>query len=138
MAGSVVVESFFVVEYEYGGSPGWNYAPQVVVSSPAGGSGVYADLSNLSVPGVGTVSGPATCRRVASGARVSLVDEVYGDYEFSMSNSGNRASGGEATIVLSAVDGLGTINRLTLRGPIVPGALPSTYSGGPSRDSLCR
>ncbi len=129
-AGSLVVESFSVIEYQYPGYPGWYYAPQVVVSSPDDGSGVDVGLLDLTVAGLGDAPPVVLCRRVANGTRVSLLNEIYGDYELSISQGAVRASAPEATISISFTDGLGSTATVTASGPVVAGELPKTYTGG--------
>ena len=131
-AGTLNVESFVVVEFEYPGRPGWFYAPQMRVSSPADGGGVIVTEMDLRVPGLG----PAppfigVCKPVPSGSIVDLIPEVYGDYEYTIDQSGVRAVAGDATLVITFRDGLGTVTTLNVRGPVVPGELPKTHSSGP-------
>lgn len=134
----ILVRSFAVVEYQYpGDSASWYYAPQLVVSAAPRDTGLrIVGFDMLSVPGLtppfpGLRSMPFG---VPSDRDTPLFRELYGDYELAYSApDGHRSTGGVATARLTYRDATNHYYAATIQGPITPGGLPTTYSGGCSR-----
>ena len=131
----IVVRSFEMIELE--GAPGsgfWFYAPQVMVAESPGQAGLeMVGFELLDIPGFPPPSMAfyAHGLPVPPDRDVQLFPEAYGDYpmEFYL-RDGSRSNGGSATIRLTYVDAGGRFHSTTVQGPIVAGALPSTYTGG--------
>jgi len=127
----LVVESFRVIEFQYPSSPGhYYYAPEVRLRETANGAGAAITALDFAIPGFGPVPSCMTFRRVDPGAVLDLLPETYGDFAYAIYKPGERASGTEASMTLTVTDGLGIGRKLTATGPIVPGVLPTTYTGG--------
>ncbi len=123
-----------MIEYQYPTAPGlWFYAPQIRVNETSGHGSIAVYKIDVTIPGFGSSPGfCSTGMRVAAGSTRDLVNELYGDYELSYDDGDKRAGPGDATLVLSYSDETGRRGTLSAHGPIVPGALPTTYTGGQS------
>jgi hypothetical protein len=131
---ALAIESFTMIEYQYPSAPGWwSYAPQIRVDETSGHGSITIFRIDITIPGFGPSPGVcSTGIRVAAGSGRDLVSERYGDYELSYDAGGKRAEPGEATVVLTYSDETGRKGTLSAHGPIVSGALPTTYTGGQS------
>jgi len=124
---TLVAVDFRMLEVQIGDS--WEYAPQLVLrdESAKGGSALIA--VKFEVPGLGATPSCAMVRPVGP-APVEIFHEMYGDFELAIGGGALRASAGDAIARLTVRTGDGTAATLVLRGPIVPGSLPTTYSSG--------
>ena len=124
----IIVRSFVMLEVD-----GWSYTPQIVVADAPGGTGLHIiGFELLTLPGLPSPFPRiwASGLEVPPGQDVSLVGEMYGDWEFGFyGRESQRSDGGMATARLTYRDDTGHIYAARLEGPIVPGALPTTYSG---------
>ena len=127
----LVVDSFSVVEFQYPSAPNnWYYAPLVRVRETGLGNALAVVGYDFIIPGFGPAPPCATYRPVGRGVTLDLFREVYGDYGYTLWNSGARAAGRVATALITVRDGSGPPTTLTVTGPIVSGSLPTTYTGG--------
>jgi hypothetical protein len=131
----IAVRSFTVVEYRYASAPGqWYYAPQLVVAAaPGQGQLEIVGLEMLTIPGL---QSPFP-RAWATGLQISPLEdtpffrEYYGDYDLAfLAQDGHRSTGGQTSVRITYRDGAGRYLAQTIQAPIVPGGLPTTYSGG--------
>ena len=129
--GTLAIESFSLVEFRYSWESEWSYAPLVRVTCPVGTGGVAITRVELAIPGLPAL-GPlcAGGLRVEGGQGVDLFGEVYGDYQVTFDAAGARAADGEATATITFEDGTGLTGTVVARSAVVPGGLPTTYSGG--------
>lgn len=123
----MVVEDFHVVEFQYPSEPGrWYYAPQIRLRNTTGVAAAVVRLE-FEIPGFARLL-PCTEVRPVTSSPFDVLRELYGDYELSF-DSGTRASTGVATVILTMRIGEEAV--LLLRtGPVVPGSLPTTFTGG--------
>jgi hypothetical protein len=131
---TLAVQSFSMIEYQYPSTPGWwSYAPQILVAETSGHGSITILRLDVSIPGFGPAPGfCSTGIHVAAGSSHNVVGELYGDYELSYDDNGKRAGSGDATLVITYSDETGRMGTVSAKGPIVPGALPTTYTGGQS------
>jgi hypothetical protein len=133
--GTLAIESFSVVEY---GSPNWlSYAPLIRVRAPEGA--VTVIRLQFVIPGIGATSA-CTNKRVEGSESRDLFREVYGDYEYSIAfgQAGVRATGEPVKGTITYRDDTGAIGVLQAEAPVVPGQLPTTYTGGSTAGEWCR
>jgi hypothetical protein len=123
------IASFSVVEVQSVPGGGWYYAPQLRIAA-TGNIGITVTSLHFEIPGL--LPAPLTCGawHVNAGTSGDLFREIYGDYELTIDNSGNRSTGGVATAVLTVTDDNGTLGTITGQGPIVSGSPPMTYTTG--------
>jgi hypothetical protein len=131
----VVVDGFSVVEYEYASAPGkWNYAPLVRFRNTMSQHAAEVIAFSFSIPGFnsapGFVSLCGTSLYLAPDQSADLFHEIYGDYQFEFGPSDQRANGDSATATFDIRDDNGKVAQLVVRGPVVAGGLPTTYTGG--------
>lgn len=130
------VRSFEVRELTYPGLPDyWFYVPQLTVADAPGAGGLeILGFELLDVPGLPLPFPRMTARSraVPAGQDVPLFTELYGDWELSFNAAdGRRTSGTTARARLTYRDpGTGQFYATVLQGPIVPGGLPTSYTGG--------
>lgn len=129
------VDSFSVIEYRYAEDSYWYYAPQLRISSPAGQSDIQIlGFEMLTIPGLESpFPSSGACNMVVhSGESFDLFGSAYGDFELAFyARDGHRSTGGITTAQLTYKDASGQHYKADLRGPIVPGELPSTPSDHP-------
>jgi len=129
---SLSIVDFRWIEYAYPGTDAWYYTPLVRVEEH-GGTGV--DILGLEV-----ISRLSFCAsiRLRAGESTDLVKELYGDWEFSLGPSGARADPSEeVTVVVEYRTGNGTRRSVSAKSRVIAGGLPTTYSGGVGRWSVC-
>ena len=128
---ALVVQDFSMIEFQYPSEPGrWFYAPQLRVLAAPGRTVSILRLT-FSIPGLADPIPSFGCgATLSAGAPRELNGEFYGDWTMSIDGPGRQASGEDATAVISFLDDAGTIATRTVRGPVVRGSLPATYSGG--------
>jgi hypothetical protein len=74
---------------------------------------------------------------VPAGGATDMFAEMYGDFEFAMFNSdGARGTGEDATATVTYRDNVGRFSSITVTGPVLPGHLPTVYTGGSGRYTL--
>lgn len=124
------VQGFSMTEFQYPSGPdGWFYAPQVQVTAAPGHTALVSYLI-FSIPGLDDpIPGWVCPVNLGAGSLADLNGEVYGDWAMSITGHG-RATGADATARITYTDDSGVTSTLTVHGPIVHGALPTTYSGG--------
>ena len=125
--GTLVIESFSMLEVQYSTSTRWFYAPQVRVRESTGRGTADVIQSDFTIPGLGAAPPYYRLRRVKAGESRDLFQEVYGDFELTIDGAG-RATAGLAELRLTVHDAAG-YHTLTATGPVVPGIFPTTYSG---------
>jgi len=86
---------------------------------------------NFQIPGlVGPIPSFTCAGRVSPGAPQLVNGGVYGDWMFTVFGPGRMATGEGATAIVSFTDSSGANGVVTVHGPVVKGALPTTYTGG--------
>ncbi|MEP6762998.1 MAG: Ig-like domain-containing protein [Gemmatimonadaceae bacterium] len=127
--------SFTMLEFQVPSQPGWwQYAPKLVLAESSGkGPATIVSLSFF-LPGFYRPF-PLICGaglRILAQSSVDLFGEHYGDFDrsFDFDGPGTRAAAGDATLVVTYRDDAGRMSAITVQGHIVPGALPTTYTGG--------
>lgn len=130
-SGALTINAFSVVEFEYDTAPGQTfYAPKLLVTAGASTSVTVLTL-DFHIPGLDDPIPTIGCGgRVLAGLTRQLNGEVYGDWTFSMYDTGQRATREPATAVVTFIDDTGAAGTITVRGPIESGGLPGAYSGG--------
>lgn len=131
--GSTTVKGLTVnlafVEFQYSPGPRWFYAPLVHLSADPGAAAALTSF-NFAIPGLGATAGFCTQVPVEGGKPVDLFREIYGDYELTLDDPGHRATSSTGTGTFTFVDASGQSTTVNATGPIVPGSLPTTYTGG--------
>jgi hypothetical protein len=118
--------SFSVVEYSDGAS--WTYAPQLVVTLDAAGGDVVVDRTDMALPGIGSFSVCWLDGRLVHGSTTVMFRESYGDWMYAIGSS-TRATTPTVTASIKYSTADGEYGYATVRGSIVPGSPPTTYSG---------
>lgn len=133
----IIVRSASVLEIFAGFSgtdSAWEYVPQAVVADSPGHGGLrIIGFELLGIPGL-----PNPIPRcfadaffVPDDVDTPLFREVYGDYEVTIfARDYHRSTGGVAPARLTYSDMAGHIYATDIAAPIVPGSLPTTYTGG--------
>ncbi len=124
----VVVDDFYLIEF--GEPENVGYAPQFVLHDLTGkGESAVIGVS-FDIPDVGSTPRCAMLRKVQP-APTDLFREVYGDFELSIPGvNGNPISAGQSIVAHLTLRVPGPFAKeLTLVGRIVPGTLPTTYTG---------
>ena len=80
----------------------------------------------LSIPGISRSSLFGCTASVTSAAK-KLNGDFYGDWTLYLESSVEKSNGEDATAVLTFVDETNTMRTLTIKGPVLNGALPNTY-----------
>jgi hypothetical protein len=129
--GGFEVESFSMVEFQYPSAPGrWFYAPLMRVRARDDGNGAAITLLDFEISGFGSLPVCNAFIHIGPGGAKDLFLEIYGDYQLAFFHrDGTRATGTSAQVVINVRDGAGIKRSLTVTGPIVSGALPTTYTG---------
>ena len=126
---ALVVDSFSMIEFQYASAPGeWFYAPQVRAHAGQGHTASVL-VMKFSIPGLGNAP-PFGCGASLDVKPRDLFGEVYGDWLLSIDQTGHRATGEAATATITFLDEAGVSSTRVVTGPIVPGSLPTTYTGG--------
>lgn len=124
---ALIVEEFTMLEIQSEPGQG-SYAPQLRVRAAAGRA-VTMLLVDFMIPGLGAAP-PWNCvAAIPSTASSELNGEVYGDWQFMIGGAG-RVSGIQARADLTFVDESGKVATTSVYGAIIPGSMPSTYTGG--------
>ena len=76
-------------------------------------------------------------RQVAKGKDVEVFPDSYGDYEFTWDLPAPVALGTMATAMVTIQYDDGSLETITVSGPFVAGALPTTYSVSTSGSLAC-
>jgi len=125
------VVDFRVLEIQYPTHPGWYfYAPQLRLAETSGLGPIDVLRMGIVIPGLPSPI-PSVCAsiRLEPGSERDIFVESYGDFQITFDAPGHRATGANATATLQYATAAGR-QSLTLSGPIVPGDLPTTYTGG--------
>lgn len=134
---SPVVVDFRMLEVQYSpGSNFWSYAPELVLRDTTGRGGTAVIALSVDLPGLGT---PPICHmlRPVGSSPTEVFHETYGDFELTMDGGGGaRVSGTEAIAHITLRIPGPAAMTIDVRGPIVPGSLPTTYTGGSLADVL--
>ncbi len=128
--GSVQVAAFRMIEFQYPSSGRWHYAPQLTLVGPAEGLSDVITRITFEIPGLGRIPPCNAFLVLNSGQTMDLFTEIYGEYSFTIDQTGSRATSDIASAVLTLKDSRGTETTLAFSGKIVAGALPTTYTGG--------
>lgn len=126
-----VSASFSLIEYQDPLSGIWSYAPQVHLIETSAQGAVFVPELAFTIPGVGAAPICLSNLEVGPGASVDVFHEIYGDYALTIGQTGYRATSATATMRVLYRDTAGRVDSLDVNGPIVPGSLPNTYTGGP-------
>jgi len=137
-AASPVVVDFRMLELQSApaGSNSWFYAPELVVRDTTGRGGTAVIALSVDLPGMGI---PPTCHmlRPVGSSPTEVFHESYGDFELTYdAGGGARASGTEAVAHITLRIPGPAAMIIDVPGPIVPGSMPTTYTGGYSADVL--
>ena len=126
---ALVIDGFSMIEFQYPSAPGrWFYAPQMRAHAAPGHTASVLTLK-FSIPGLGNAP-PFGCGAAISVTPRDLFGEVYGDWLLTIDETDRRASGNAATATITFVDDAGIESTRLITGPVVPGGLPTSYSGG--------
>ncbi|MGK2960544.1 MAG: hypothetical protein ACSLFK_00210 [Gemmatimonadaceae bacterium] len=116
---------FSVVELGSASGEDWAYAPLLRLTS-------RLDLDvvamRYTIPGASATSLCGSSKHVAAGQSLDLFPEIYGDYAL-VEGSGKRATG-PASLTVFVQDVSGNVFKALASGAIVPGGMPTTYTGG--------
>lgn len=135
--GGFVVEAFSVIEYQYSSAPNrWYYAPQLRVRGSTVSDLKLIKKLTFEFSGVPNVAECNASIVIAGMQPNDLFREIYGDYQLEFDFGGKLPSGTTALAHITLTEGTGT-QVLTVAGPVVSGALPTTYTGG-NPQWLCR
>lgn len=133
---SPVVIAFRMLEFHYDDAPNfWSYAPDIVLVDSTGRGGSAIVAASFDLPGLGS---SVTCvmDRAVGSDPFQVFHEKYGDFELTLESGLQRASGSEAVAHITLrIPGPAAL-KLDVRGPIVPGSVPTTYSDGWYTDAL--
>ena len=130
LPGGLRLEAASVIEFKYPGASLWSYAPQLRVAETTGVGGINVTGAQFTIPGFdGRPWSCQTGKRVQPGQALDLLPEIYGDFPLTFDENGVRATG-DVAVAISFVDDSGRAGTLTASVPIVPGGLPTTYTGG--------
>ena len=122
---ALTIHEFTMIEI--GGLGSGYYAPQVRLSAPPGRS-ITVLVVSFSIPGIGAIP-PWSCDGVITGSTVqSLNGEVYGSWTLEIGGSG--VATGDPSVVVTFVDDNRNFGAVTVKGRIVQGSFPQTYTGG--------
>jgi hypothetical protein len=132
----LVVRSFSVVEFYDPNWAGWIYTPQLVVADAPGQSGLrIVGFEMLTIPGLTRPSWSTPWKLTAFLLSVPPGQDTplfpkdwYGEPEPAF-GTGGRSSGGEATARLTYRDEIGHFYTMTVKGDVVPGDWPTTFTG---------
>jgi hypothetical protein len=135
----VVVDDFRMIAVRLVPSDNWYYAPSIVLrdTSALGGSAVIR--ASFELPDSPATPECATQREIPRTGR-ELFPEVQGAYGASVGSSiGVLPRAGQAVAHLTVRTGAGTAVTMTITGPIVVRALPTTYADDPpaAEEMLC-
>ena len=119
-----------MIEFQYPSSAQWYYAPQIRIKEIGNMNGARVTGFHFDIPGLDAAPSCRMFLGITGGSAVDLFQEIYGDFQLAIFSPGNRSTGGEATAYITVTDGRGTQRRIVVAGPIVPGELPKTYTGG--------
>jgi hypothetical protein len=124
-AGTLQIDSFWVVEYQYPNSPLWFYAPQVIIrNTSATKTATVLALSLLLPDPIDTSMFVCrTNRQIYPGESMQLIVEDYGDYELAFFNQYGLRASGQANIAIT-VNHNDRVETLTKAGQIVSGGFP--------------
>jgi hypothetical protein len=132
LIGKAVDISVSFVEFQYSPGTRWFYAPQIHVDAGADSSQTLTSFG-FSIPGLGPSVRYCGSVPLPPGMEFDLFGELYGDYEFTIDETGHRATGSSGTATIGLRDPKGVETSVEVSGPIVPGHLPTTYTGGTGR-----
>jgi hypothetical protein len=127
----VAAASFSMLELGTEGN--WWYAPQVTLTETSGRGPIHVMAVMFIVPGVAPETGIGICfddLQVPAGGSVEVFHEIYGDYQVALDHRLDRVTSATATMRVYSRDGIGRLDSLDVVGPIVPGDMPRTYTGG--------
>ena len=128
---ALIVESFTMIEFEYPSARGrWFYAPQLRVRASGTFKAAFITRMEFEIPELGPAPPCNAAISVGAGAAIDLFHEIYGDYQLTFNRDGFRASGTEAKVTITVADGSGRKRNVVVKGAIVHGELPTTYTGG--------
>jgi hypothetical protein len=127
----LTVDSFSIIEFTYPTATNfWYYAPQVRVRVSGDAGEATISRMEFDIPGLGAMPPCNSGFRLNKGEQLDLFTEVYGDYAYILTAFATRSTGSDATLTVTVTDSQGTDRRVVVKGRIVPGKLPETYSGG--------
>jgi ribosomal protein S28E/S33 len=125
----LVIESFSMLEFQYPSAlDRWFYAPQMRAHA-APGRRVSVLVMRFTIPGLDNAPAFGCGANLMENPR-DLFGEVYGDWLLTIDETGRRATGDVATVTITYVDDTGMAGTRVVAGPVVPGTLPATYTGG--------
>ena len=126
----IVVDDFYVIEFG-GDAGGWGYAPQFVLRDTTGRGGSAVIGVWFELPGPNGRTPRCAMLRPVGAQPMELFHEAYGDFELWLSGaSGDRATAGRNVVAHLTLRVPGPYAKeLVLSGRMVPGDLPTTYSG---------
>jgi hypothetical protein len=115
---------FSVIELASSSGDEWAYAPQLRITSP---TDLNVVAMRYTIPGAATTSLCGSSKHIAAGRELNLFPEIYGDFAI-VDGNGKRATG-PASITVYLQDGQGNVFKAVKPGTIVPGGMPTTYTG---------
>ena len=125
---ALIVEDFSMIELQNPQALGsWAYAPQIRGRAAPGRAVTLLSVS-FTIPGLGQIP-DWNCYAALPTQSSEFNGEVYGDWALTIGGS-SRALGSDATASIIFLDDTGVVAKTTVRGRIVAGNLPSTYTGG--------
>jgi hypothetical protein len=125
--GAIKLDASFI-EFQYGGSADWYYAPRLRASETSGVGAVVVTSARFNIPGFGGSWECGIGTRVGPGESRDLLPEIYGDYPLTFDH-GKERTPGPVGLVLSLMDDSGRLESIAISFPVTPGSLPTTYTG---------
>jgi hypothetical protein len=134
---SPVVVDFRMLEIHNSQSDSWSYAPELVLRDTTGRGGTAVIAFWVGLPGLGGSPECHMLRPVGSSPTEAFYEDYMYGFELAIdANPGLRASGPEAVAHITLrIQGPAAM-MIDVPGPIVPGSLPRTDSGGYPGDAL--
>ena len=131
-AGSLlVVESFRILEFQYPTAPGqWFYRSQMRLRVTGNNDSVVVTGMTFLIPGLGAVPPCKNVIMLSGNTPADVFTEIRSDLQFLGAQPGVRATGDEATVIVTVTDGRGVSTDIVARGEIVAVTFPQTPPGG--------
>jgi hypothetical protein len=123
---TVVVDDFHVIEYQTPDLPGqWWYSPQLLLHDASAAGGYALIGASIDFP-VGVPRPPCAMLRPLGATPAQIFREVEGTWGLMMGAGGRVSPTDRAVVRLTVRRPDGSASRITVDGPILPGAVPTT------------
>ena len=119
-----------MIEFQYPSLPDqWFYAPKMRLRLIGNTNAVLVAGMTFQIPGLDAAPPCRPALGVRANSVVEILNEIPGDFHFTITQASVRSTGGEATAVVTVTDGRGARTDIVAKGPIVAGKLPQKYRG---------